>query len=114
MRETDGQRSSWFWETLREPLHLVAGTAAVAVVALTVIKMVTYQPDGPDVTQFVGISQEAASMQPELPSARDRQNATSDHAGDVSDGTVVRNGVTVLSPEMRIPVIDRAELEESP
>src|SRR5436853_7910578 len=93
--------------TLKAIALVVAG-AAVMMVALTIARAVSVKPDSAEGGKFVGIRHDAVSV----PESTDISPGVSTPAFDAgeesSPKSVVRNGITVLSPPLLVPVIDIA------
>src|SRR3954469_11130705 len=103
--ETYEQKSARRPGIPREAVFLTIGSAIVTIVVLTLMKAMAAPPEAPKAAAtFTGIRHEAVSEEREMVNSADQ-------AQDASDATVVRNGVTVLSPKLRIPIIDAAALE---
>ena len=79
-------------------IGLVIAGATIVIVARTVTKGVTTKFDSPAGGKFVGVRHQATAM----PSDTDRFGQGQER----SDPTVVRNGLTVVSPPLLVPVVD--------
>ena len=83
-------------------IGLVIAGAATVIVAMTIAKNVSTKvepaPDG----KFVGVRHEASPVS----TAANTTSVTPDQTAALSPNTVVQNGMTVVSPELRVPVID--------
>ena len=83
--------SAWM---LKAIALIVAGAAAV-ILAVTIKKGVSITSDSPPGGKFVGVRHEAAAV-PE----------NTDRGQHAAPNTVVRNGITFVSPQLLVPVID--------
>ena len=90
---------------------LVVVGAVTMVVALTVARHVSVEPASPKGGKLVGAYHEAAIMSPAADTSTRVSSAGFDQDPDTSPHTVVHNGLTVVTPELLVPVIDLASLE---
>ena len=89
---------------------LVIASATLMAVALTISRAVSVKPDSPRGGKFVGVRHEATT----LPPAGNTATASASSGGqeqELSSDTIVRNGVTVVSPQLLVPVIDIASIQ---
>ncbi|HJT79971.1 MAG TPA: hypothetical protein VJ719_02145 [Chthoniobacterales bacterium] len=84
--------------TLKAILLVTAG-AATMMIGLAITKHVSVEPDSPKVANSVADWHEAETFVPA-------------EGPEPSSHTVMHNGLTVVSPELLVPVIDLAALEE--
>jgi len=97
------------WWTLKA-IGLVAAGAATVIAVLTVAKGVSTKSDPAQGGKYVGVRHEAATITP----TADKSGVSKSGSNQVQDSsatTVVRNGVTVVSPQLLVPVIDMASLQ---
>jgi hypothetical protein len=97
--------SAW---ALKAILLIIAGAATV-ILAVAITKNVSVKPDSAPGGKVVGVRHDAAAMPP----TGDIQSNVSGSSSDQENrpDTVVRNGVTVVSPQLLVPVIDIASLQ---
>jgi hypothetical protein len=88
---------------------LVIAGAATVVVAMTIARHVSIDSDGSGKT--AGSYHEAFTITPAGPEVA--QPATFDAEPDMSPRTQVHNGITVVSPELLVPVVDLDALKAS-
>ena len=100
------RRSTLFSAWTLKAIGLVIAAATTTFVVLAIAKAISFAPDPIKAGNFVGVRHEAGS----IPSAANTSPRLStpgpDHAAELSSDTVMRNGVTVVSPQLRVPVID--------
>jgi|tagenome__1003787_1003787.scaffolds.fasta_scaffold20963764_1 hypothetical protein len=92
---------------------LVIAGATMMIVALTITKAVSVQPDSPQNGEFVGVRHEAASVPANKNAMVGVPSVDSDQGGEGCTSTVVRNGITVVSPQLLVPVIDMDALQKA-
>ncbi len=102
--------------SVREALFLMAGSAAVTMIALSVLKAMAFHPETPAAAKpengrFVGIRHEATSGQPGDVSPAESSTPVSNQDLGEDHATIVRNGVTIVSPKLLVPVIDEAAVQ---
>ena len=106
--------------TLKASALVIAGATTV-MVGLTISKRVSLTSDSDQGGKVIGKRHEATAIPPNAHIPPDVAASTSEFAtaspsyggqgqGD-SATTVVRNGITVVSPQLRVPVIDLAAIE---
>ena len=99
--------SAW---TIKATLLVVAGAVTV-VVAMTIIRNVSLKPDVAQGGKFIGVRHEGAAIAPPgeiQPGVSGSDLAT---ASPSEGGALLRNGITVLSPKLLVPVIDLESLQ---
>ena len=89
-------------------IGLVIAGAATMIVAVTITKHVSIESDSPRSGKLAGTWHEAVTMPPTEGSSED----LSIPGEGPSPHTVVHNGMTVVTPELLVPVIDLASLDE--
>lgn len=110
--KTDKTAHGTFWTRMS-----VEGIVVLLVTSLTVgiltVKMLAggwENSASPEPTKVVGLRHDAISEAPRSDTSPDVAPAAPDH--DVSSQMVVRNGVTVLSPPLLVPVINADALQK--
>jgi hypothetical protein len=86
------------WTSPKAITAIVIGGATLTVIALTIANGGRGNLDSREGGKFVGNRHDAASISATDANAGQSQEASSD--------TVVRNGITVVSPQLRVPVVD--------
>jgi len=81
---------------------IVIAGATMMIVALAIAKGDSDNSGSPEGGKFVGVRRPAVSM---LASADALPNVAAPAASQGQD-TIVRNGVTIVSPQLRVPVVD--------
>src|SRR3954451_3761256 len=97
--------SAW---VLRAILLILAGATTVFV-ALAITKNVSVKSDSARNGKVVGVRHDAAAVPPTGQLQSNVSTAASNQ--EKEPHTVVRNGITVISPELLVPVIDIPSLE---
>src|SRR5438046_3004074 len=92
--------SRWIFKAI----GLVTAGAATVLIVLTIAKAVSTKSDAPEGGKFVGVRHEAATMPPIVDTRSGVPKSGSDQIQDTSTSTLVRNGVTVVSPQLLVPV----------
>ena len=101
-------------------IALVIAAATTVMVGLTITKRVSFTSDSDQGGKIIGKRHEASAISPNARFAPDVATPTSDLATaspsyggqNLEPGTtVVRNGITVVSPQLRVPVIDIPAIE---
>jgi len=89
---------------------LVIAGAATVIVAMTITKNVSTKVEPAPNGKFVGVRHEAA---PVSTAANVASAPVSDQTAELSPDTVMRNGVTVVSPQLLVPSIDLDALKKA-
>jgi hypothetical protein len=90
-------------------IGLVVAGAMTMVVVVTIVKAVSFKSDSPRDGKFVGVRHDAATISSTGSTLAGVATSSSDQAAVAN--TIVRNGVTVVSPQLLVPVIDIDALE---
>jgi hypothetical protein len=85
---------------------LVVGGAATTFVVLAIAKAISFTPDSVRSGNFVGLRHEAGSMPSSANTPLPGSTPSLDQGAEQSSNTVVRNGITVVSPQLRVPIIN--------
>jgi len=91
--------SAW----ILKAVGLIVAGAAIVLVAMTIARHVSVDTD--QTATNTGSYHEAFTISPP-PTAAPRAVATFDADPDMSPHTMVHNGITVVSPDLLVPVID--------
>ena len=106
------QRSTGLSGWILKAIGLAIAGATMMIVALTIAKTISFKSGSAPAGKFTGIRHQAAPMPPEAAhNPTDVAAPTSDPGQDGSAATVVRNGITIVSPQLRVPIIDIAALQ---
>ena len=92
--------SSWAVKAI----GLVIAGAATVIVAMTITRAVSVKSDPPQDGKYVGVRHDAATV----------PTTAASSSGVTTSGsanTVVRDGVTVVSPQLLVPAIDLAAIQ---
>ena len=90
---------------------LVAVAATTVIVARTILTGVSIKSDGPETGKYVGVRHEAAPMGRTDGARGNVPSPNSAEDQEASNNTVVKDGITVVSPHLLVPVIDTASLK---
>ena len=93
-------------------IALVAVAATTVIVARTIITGVSIKSDAPQ-GKYVGVRHEAASMGRTAGTRGNVPSPSSDQDQEASKNTIVKDGITVVSPHLLVPVIDTASLKSA-
>ncbi|MFL6516161.1 MAG: hypothetical protein ACJ8M1_14170 [Chthoniobacterales bacterium] len=91
---------------------LVVAGATMMMVALAIAKAVSVQPDSPQNGKFVGVRHDAATVSANKSTVAGVPTVASNQGQESATNTVVRNGITVVSPQLLVPVIDIDALQK--
>ena len=94
-------------------IALVAVAATTLIVARTIITGVSIKSDRPQAGKYVGVRHEAASMGRTAGTRGNVPSPSSDQDEEASKNTIVKDGITVVSPHLLVPVIDTASLKSA-
>jgi hypothetical protein len=92
--------------TLKIVVGAVMAGAVIGIFALIIAKGGSGDSDPPEAAKFVGLRHDAVSMPPAAETLPRVPTSDADQGQKPSSDTVVRNGVTVVSPRLLVPVID--------
>ena len=92
-------------------IALVAVAATTVIVARTIITGVSIKSDAPQTGKYVGVRHEAAPMGITAATRGNAPSPSSDQ--EASANTIVKDGITVVSPHLLVPVIDTASLKST-
>jgi len=98
--------STW----VAKAIGLVVAGAATVIVAMTIAKSVSTKPDHLPDGKFVGVRHDAAPISTAANIKTNVPVADSGQTAAPAPDTVVQNGVTVVSPQLLVPVVDIDEL----
>jgi hypothetical protein len=102
-RKSYERRLSVFSSWTLKAIGLVIAGAIMVLVARNITKAVSVKSDSPRDGKFVGVRHEAGTIL--------ATSSGSDQGRESSSTTVVRNGVTVVSPRLLVPVVDMASMQ---
>ena len=91
------------WTSPKALTAIVIGGATITVIALTIANGGWGNPDSLQGGKFIGNRHDGASILTPDAAAIQSEQLPSD--------TVVRNGITVVSPQLRVPIIDLDSLQ---
>ena len=106
-------RSSVLSTWALKAIALVAIAATTVIVARTIITGVSIKSDGPQAGKYVGIRHEAAPIGETAGTRANVPTPSSDQDQEASKDTIVKDGITVVSPHLLVPVIDTASLKSA-
>src|SRR3954471_5906251 len=90
---------------------LVIAGAATMIVVVTIARAVSLKSDSPRDGKFVGVRHDAATVSSPGSAVLGNPVPSSAQTPQAATDTIVRNGVTVVSPQLLVPVINIDALE---
>lgn len=91
---------------LKTVVGAVIAGAAIGILALIIAKRGSGDSDPPEAPKFVGLRHDAMSMPPAADTLTRVPTSAADQGQELSSDTVVRNGVTIVTPRLLVPIID--------
>ena len=93
-------------------IGIVIAGATMVIVAIIIAKEGSGNSDWHGAGKFVGLRHEATTLPPTNDTLPDVSNPDATKAQEPASNTIVRNGITVVSPELLVPALT-AELMET-